>query len=148
MTTGSILLATALLFLVGVYVFRPILVPTHQPLPPSQREDLLAHKEALLNEIKSLDFDFETGKLLEENYQRDRYRLIQQAADILRKIDQLPATGDSVDAQIEAAIAALRGIKPAVKPIAESASPAICKKCSQPTSTNDKFCRNCGEKLA
>ena len=148
MTTGSILLATALLFLVGVYVFRPILAPTHQPLPTTQRDTLLIQKEALLNEIKALDFDFETGQMPEESYQRERYKLIQQAADTLRQLDQLPAETDSVDEQIEAAIAALRGIKPAVKSANSHARPATCTKCSQPISTGDKFCRNCGEKLA
>lgn len=148
MTTGSILLATALLFLVGVYVFRPILAPTSQPLPATQRDALLAQKETLLNAIKSLDFDFETGQMPEETYQRERYKLIQQAADTLRQIDQLPADADTVDAQIEAAIAALRGIKPAVKLIPDDVRPTTCTKCSQPISSGDKFCRNCGEKLA
>ncbi|MGB1253375.1 MAG: hypothetical protein ACPG8W_22370, partial [Candidatus Promineifilaceae bacterium] len=109
-------------------------------------------KEALLNEIKSADFDFETGVTPEQTYQRERYKLVQQAAGILRQIDQLPDETDSIDAQIEAAIKALRGIPPAVN----SPSPAksetknapLCPQCHDPIAQADKFCRGCGEKLA
>ena len=148
MTVGSILLATALLFLVGVYVFRPILAPARFAPPATQKETLLAQKDALLTEIKSLDFDFETGATSEESYQRERYKLVQQAAQILRQADQLPDTLGTVDEQIEAAIRALRGIGPAVTVVAEKSTSATCPKCSQPISTDDQFCRKCGEKLA
>ena len=143
MTVGSILLATALLFLVGVYVFRPILTPSRYIPPATLKEKMLARKDALLINIRALDFDFETGKLAEATYQRERYNLVQQAADILYELDRLPEETNSVDDQIEAAIAALRGISPAVKTVA-----VTCSKCSHSISERDKFCRNCGEKLA
>lgn len=138
MTTGSILLAVALLLLVGVYVFRPILTPLRRPSLPSQKETLLAQKDALLAAIKTLDLDHETDKIPTAQYEHERIQLKQSAADVLRQIDQLPDKTDDVDAQIEAAIAALR---------AGTRAATACPNCAVTVTDGDKFCRECGSAL-
>lgn len=141
MTLGSILLATALLLLVGVMVARPLLVNRQSaPLPITPRDRLLAEKEALLTQIRALDFDFETGKTPEAAYQQDRLRLMQQAAEKLRELDKLPQE-ESVEARIEAAVTALRGGQP------EAADAPVCPSCGEGVAADDKFCRVCGERL-
>ncbi len=139
MTVGSILLAVALLLLVVVYIFRPILSSPPQQTPPTQKERLQAQKTAIVNQIKTLDLDFDTGKIPAEQYEQERAQLKQAAAETLRQIDQLPAIAeDDTDAQIEAAVAALRG-----KPV-----PALaCPNCGEAVAADDKFCRACGESL-
>ena len=143
MTIGSILLATALLLLVGVLVLRPLLMgDAPASLPLTERERVSAEKEALLTEIRQLDFDHETGKLPDETYQRERLVLMQAAAEKLRVLDGLPEV-KGVDARIEAAVAAFRGVRqePAV------ATVLACPNCGEAVSADDKFCRACGEKL-
>ena len=135
MTVGSILLAVALLLLVGVYVFRPILTPSRRPSAPSQKETLLAQKDALIAQIKVLDLDHDMGKIPTTQYEHERIQLKQAAADTLRQIDQLPDKSNDIDAQIEAAIAALR------------ANAVTCPNCAASITASDKFCRECGEAL-
>ena len=101
MTTGSILISIALLLVVGLFVARPFLLPTTPPKPISKREQLEAEKEALLARIRALDFDAETDKQADEEWQGEREFLMQKAAGVLRQLDEVEDT----DAAIEAAIA-------------------------------------------
>ena len=88
----AILLALALLILAGVFVTRPLWMPhaTEEPKQAlSRREALEAEKAVLLDEIRALDFDHETGKIPEAVYQQQRQRAVQQAAEILQQLDTL-----------------------------------------------------------
>jgi hypothetical protein len=101
MTTGSILLAIALLLIVGLFVFRPFLLPSPPSEMISDRERLEAEKEAYLARIHALDFDMETGKQNSAEWQDEREFLMQKAADVLRQLDET----EDVESAIEAAIA-------------------------------------------
>lgn len=94
----------------------------------SRMEDLLARREAIYATIRELDFDFETGKLTEEDYRAQREVWVEQGVLVLKELDALRESGAYVpapegstpipraglsdgaelDAQIEAAIAARR----------------------------------------
>lgn len=152
MTAGSILLATALLLVVGLYVFRPILTPS-RTLQATQRDTLVAQKEALLDQIRALEFDHETGKVLDDDFQARRTDLVTQAADTLRQIDTLPES-NSVDEQIEAAIARLRNNVTQSPPttlkqatLTPKAETRFCTQCGKSAQSTDKFCANCGSEL-
>ena len=134
MTIGSILFGVALLVLVGAYVFRPMFAPAHLQHPLSQKEQWLAEKDALIAEIKTLDFDHETGKLPDDYYAAQRDKLKLAAADALRQATIAPAHTSDLEAQIEAAIAAIRATPSGQK----------CPHCQQPVAKDDKFCRECG----
>lgn len=118
MPLGSIFAAIAVLLLAAVYIMRPFFKPdvSGSDLPTPQ-DDLLAQKEALLEQIRSLEFDHDTGKLPDEEYHEQRADLVQQAADILRQIDALDSAESSttpsadLDDQIEAAVARRRKTK-------------------------------------
>ena len=101
MTTGSILIGIALLLIVGLFIARPFLVPVSEPKPISKRELLEAEKEAILARIRALDFDAETDKQADEEWQGEREFLMQKATDILRQLEEV----EDSDAAIEAAIA-------------------------------------------
>lgn len=167
MSTGSILLGLALLMLVLLFVGRPFLqrAPvTARPRTDGQR--LLAQKEAMLAEIMALDFDYETGKLPEEVYRPQRAAMVAETATILAQLDTLPEM-TAMDADIEAAIAQLRGQATAVSSVtpiaaapaaATAAVPAIstggnghnrfCTQCGAAIDPGDKFCAYCGHKLS
>jgi hypothetical protein len=124
MGPGSILLGVALMLVVALYVGRPFLRGKgEQQEALSAREALLAHKEALLDQIRTLDFELETGKMPEEEYQRQRAPLLQEAASVLKELDDLaaeqPGNGATrhaardVEDDIEAAIAAARATQTA-----------------------------------
>lgn len=156
MTLGSILLSVALLVVVGTFIARPVLLrqltPTAKPQTP--RQALLAQKEALLEQIRTLEFDYETGKVTEADYQAERQSLVVQAAEALQGLDQLNASS-TVDDEIESAIASLRQTTTepkAIEPVPPEATTApkatkqakFCHQCGEKRDTNDKFCAYCG----
>jgi hypothetical protein len=121
-TLGSFLLAVALLVVVGLFIIRPLLSPPAEIIDPVTRRDLLeAEKEAILEQIRSLDFDYDTGKLPESEYKEQREALVGQAAAVLQQLDELapaatPAPALATNGEraaslddIEAAVAQLRG---------------------------------------
>lgn len=169
MTIGSILLGSALLLLVGLYVAQPLLKPEkRRRIRRTRHEALVTQKEAVLTEIKALEFDYETGKLLEDDYNRNREALVAEATLVLQELDELeekrtpagpvPAPVQSAgvrDADIEAAIALRR-----VRPSKEEMKPAViaagsgkngkthfCPQCGRQVDPDDKFCVECGHQL-
>ncbi|MCO5186140.1 MAG: hypothetical protein M9928_23075 [Anaerolineae bacterium] len=119
MSLGSIFAALAVLLLAAVYIMRPFFKPdvSESDLLPTPYDDLLTQKEALMEQIRALEFDHDTGKLPDEEYNEHRADLVQQAADVLRQIDAMdsaestPATASDIDEQIEAAVARRRKTK-------------------------------------
>lgn len=97
---GSLLLALALLVIVGIFVLRPLLAPAPAVTrrTPGRREALESEKEALLARIRVLDFDHETGTLPDEDHARLRQRLVAAAANVLRELDALEAASPAASA--------------------------------------------------
>jgi hypothetical protein len=177
MTIGSILLGLALLTLVGLYISRPLLAPATRKRRQSSYSELQALKESYLTQIRSLDFDYSTGKIPEENYQQQRTELMAGATDVLRRMDALeeaampagpapdeqpePALSEAdIDADIEAAVYRMRqshlapasaGSEPdavtPVAPAARSGETKYCPQCGHGADPGDKFCVNCGTEL-
>ncbi len=142
MTTGSLLLGFALFLVVLLFLARPFLAVQGQTaVSPTPRQQLLAQKASLLDDIHALDFDHETGKVPTAVYQPQRQQLIETAAVILQQLDQLATTPDyqQRDAEIEAAIAKLRQTR--------TPSAHFCPQCGQPIHAGDKFCAACGHQI-
>ena len=133
MTTGTLLFAVAMLLLAGIFVAKPLLEPQKRVVQTSERKSLLAQKEALLTELEALEFDFESGKLPEQMYVRERFELVEETADILRQLDILKDT-DNRDKAIETAIMEIR-----------NANKVACTACAKLIDKEANFCSFCGE---
>jgi hypothetical protein len=173
MTIGSLFFSIALLGLVGLYVARPLLQPRFRRRRISSHERLLAEKEAILYQIQSLDFDYETGKLTESTYQQQREILMSEARSILIQLDEVEATGakatkvsgttpatsasSEIDSDIESAVTTLRkqhtqldssqdGREPVTTGTSSSKNGGseYCSSCGKPLDQGDKFCAFCG----
>lgn len=137
MDIGSVFLILALLILVGLFVSKPLFERRAiQVSSLSDREDhdlshLLAERDRILNALQEMDFDYNLGKIPEEDYPAQRAALVQRGAEVLRQLDEYTATGsmDEVDARLEAAIAARR---------AASAHPST----AQPVSSGEQEARS------
>lgn len=142
MTTGSILLGISLLLIVGLFIARPFLLPTPRPPRLTSRQSLLAEKEALLGQIRLLDFDAETGKQLPEEYTAERELLMQRATAVLAQLEET----EDLEAAIEAAVARLRlEIEPQSKP--KPVAVNFCPQCGTAVKPDNKFCVQCGAAL-
>ena len=160
MSIGSILLGLSLLIIVILILAQPFWAqPEHEPRPRSRKQQLLLQKEAVLEEIRALDFEYDTGKLPEEDYQPQRTALMAIATATLKALDELgtAAPEDDVAAQIEAAITRVRAQRQApAQPVMTAPPTAVptngqkifCTQCGTPVDASDKFCAACGSKIA
>ena len=93
MDIASLLLGLALLLVVVFIVARP-LIESHElrQREPGPADDLWYERERILLALRDLDFDYATGKLLDDDYLAPRAELVAQGAAILRQLDALGAS--------------------------------------------------------
>jgi NADH pyrophosphatase NudC (nudix superfamily) len=171
MTPGSILLGAALVVLVGLFLARPFLLSSSQQRKRmTVQEALLAQKESLLAQIQILEFDFETGTVPEQDFNEQRKQLVDEAAAVLKKLDEVAVkrstagSTDMIDTEIEAAVTRLRQTpapapalhvpQPSSPDIQTASQPAptigrvkFCTQCGQSLDAGDRFCAHCGSKV-
>lgn len=123
---------------VSYFVAAPILQSRRLQFKPDSNHkanDLIERKEAIYAAIKDIEFDYQMGKLSEEDFQALRQQYKEEAVGLLKKIDQVQRRpGKS------------RG-KAASQKNAEAASPKFCWNCGEAINRGDKFCANCGSAL-
>lgn len=116
MPIGSLLAGLAILLLAGLYIAKPLIRPRHAPRPtPTREEDLTVQKDAILQHIRDLEFDHDTGKVPDDAFAAQRAALVAEAAELMRQIDahnsaELPRKSGAIDDEIEAAVARLRRV--------------------------------------
>lgn len=149
------------------YVIWPFLTSKVSPYHVENDEliELITRKDGLMAAIKDLEFDFQVGKISEEDYQRFDARLRRQAIAYMQQIEKISPEVAGMDASIEAEINRYRRTinghgkptqsapKPAMSPTPEtvghlSGSARYCTTCGEAVSPNHKFCANCGEPVA
>jgi hypothetical protein len=122
--------------------------------------ELLGRKDATLQAIKDLEFDFRVGKMSQEDYQRIDQRLRRQAIGLMQQIEKVAPESASLDKQLESIIAQFRQTSPpptlssapapnapaSVPPTDHTSSgPArFCTECGKPIEAGHKFCAFCG----
>jgi len=169
------------LLIVGTFafVFRPLVEAKDTNWSRSQAvtaalsvDELVARRDAIYAALKDAEFDRETGKLSEEDYQIVRARYMAEAAQVLRQLDRLaPEAEAALDAEIERAVARLRSddqqdsapdeysadlveavdaeIALLIKHTSGAEAHALaCPDCGQPYQPGDVFCPACGASLA
>lgn len=115
MDAGSIFLILALALIVGLFIARPFfksqVIPGGVNAEDSHaRSALLAERDRMLMALQELDFDHRLGKIPEEDYPAMRAELMQTAAQVLRRLDEMGGGQESGDFEdrIEEVIAARR----------------------------------------
>ncbi|MFN8412831.1 MAG: zinc ribbon domain-containing protein [Anaerolineales bacterium] len=168
MEISSILLILAVIILVGVYLYAPLMARARRVRDGESHEisSLKAERDRVINSLQELDFDHNLGKIPSEDYPAQRAALLQRGADILRQLDELaPAISSSRNAEsrIENAAAAARADASAQtaeindedlesmimarRKQHSSKSAGFCPKCGKPVLVVDKFCPSCGKSL-
>ena len=96
----------------------------------SKLEDFEARKNELYTAIKDIDFDYQMGKLSEEDYQELRQKYKAEAVELLKRIDAMRQSR-----------------KKRRKGKAAKAGVRFCSQCGAQVGKNDRFCSECGAKL-
>lgn len=148
MDIGSILILVAMVVFVGAFVLRPL----RDQRSVTVREDdhqlshLLAERDRLLNALMELDFDHDMGKISEEAYPGQRASMVENAASVLKQLDELQGGSGAPSDQLEAVIAARKGEKAVDLDDPLEAKIAARRSAKQAPAGGDKFCPNCGSK--
>ena len=131
MQISSLLVGFALLVVAFVYVGHPFF---EKPKKGASRTDKIAQahtRESVLSALRDLDFDFKTGKIVEEDYQVLRAKLLAEAAQFMQ-------AEKKDEEQFEALIQSRR----------KSQSRQLsCPSCGKKIVLGDAFCSTCGTKL-
>jgi double zinc ribbon protein len=149
---GLILLGTA-----SMFVFKPFRErqwPGSKKSAPALR--LEQARTAALTALRDLDFDFQTGKVSEEDHAALREQLVAEAARyVTAETDQ----DDRLEAMIRARKAAATDQKPCPRcggqldattrfcPQCGAEVGMACPSCGKSVKVGDLFCRSCGSKL-
>lgn len=168
MELTAIFLSLAVLILVGMYLYSPFMERRARTVTEEEHElsALMAERDRVISSLQELDFDFRLGKIPVEDYPAQRAFLLQQGADILRKIDVLvPQAGSAQDTEalLEKAIAArradgaakrevtdddLEALIAARRKVRKDKSAGFCPRCGKPVLVTDRFCPSCGKSLS
>src|SRR6185312_203160 len=105
---GYLILAVVVVA-VAAFVLKPLLTSQRQVAVsvPARYADLQARRQYLLQAIRDVDFDFASGKMLDEEYRETRTNYIREAAVVLRDLEK--ETG-GVDEEIDVEILQLRAM--------------------------------------
>lgn len=156
MDISALFFTMAILILVGMYLYAPFIHKKTRRIAEDSHDlsALMAERDRVLSSLQELDFDFNLGKVPEEDYPPQRTNLLQKGADILRRIDEMTggeasAIGEAkkksagkeiADVELEALISARRQTR-------KVAFDGFCPKCGKPVMSTDRFCPACGNAL-
>jgi hypothetical protein len=111
-------------------------------LEETQWDLLQRKKDVVLANIQDLDFEYKCGKLSAEDHKRIRGELTAEVAGVYADIDRIESDQD-LDALIRTEVAVRRGKSARTKP-----QTTTCPNCGHANTNKNKFCSECGTKLA
>ncbi len=151
---------------ITVLVIAYVTAPLWRPRKPLVETDdtpltaLIERKDATLRAIKEVEFDYQMGKLSEEDFERDNVRLRHQAIALIRHIEELAPDAGELDTQLETLIAQQREVSDSASgngaDVAEAetepevlleAEKIFCPTCGALAAPDDNFCATCGAPL-
>ena len=132
-------------------VLQPVLRPTGRetlPLEPVDPEE--TPKGIALTALKEIEFDKETGKLSDADYEFLKGKYTAAALDALRHEPE-KAASDDIEAMIAAKVRALRSASAAIPSDASTLPPGsnpTCTTCGPRPEPEAIFCSSCGLRLS
>ncbi len=138
-----VFVACAFLALVAI-VYVVYVQPDTTPVPASDPQlDYLLEKKAVLYEnLRDLNLDYRMGKLSDVDYQRLKHQCQFEIGGVMAQIESHQVSSSARAAPMPRGAAEPR--VPSPPPTRER----ICSRCGAANSLPNKFCGECGEKLA
>jgi len=153
MQLASVFLLLIVFLLVALYVALPFVRRVRGVRGVDQAlSALLTERDRVLTALQELDFDNSLGKIPAEEYPSQRAVLVQRGAEILRQLDERPATAmkpaatsnilapAASDDDFEDLIAKRRSKR-------NGKTGGFCPQCGKPVLLSDQFCPKCGHSL-
>lgn len=119
-----------------------------------QVEELVARRANLLQSLRDIEFDHETGKLTDADFEHLQKRYERQAVRVMRELDDLHGGRgweSAIDEQLAERLAQIERRRQAEKAPAGPAAPAVamiaCPECGKDMESDARFCSQCGTTL-
>jgi uncharacterized protein YlaI len=112
------------------------------PVDITPQGDLKRRRLVLYENLQDLDFEFQSGKISQNDYEALRQSYLAEAAELMMTAKELQKLGEE-DAVIEREVAARRAQRRA-RMIEEY----VCPKCGYENPVPVKFCGECGSSIA
>lgn len=138
-----VLMAVSFVVFVGEPFFRRASIRRPGSSERPELEQLSLQKETLYTAIRDLDFDFQTSKVDEADYQELRHQLEGEALQVLRALDAIDPLM-MLDEEIERQILSLRQSSSSS---AHLPSQSVCPTCQAALQGGENFCPFCGHSL-
>ena len=134
MDLGAVLIGLAMLVISAPFVAKPFREARRNKSakPVVKHIDPDEQRLAVLSALRDLDFDFQVGKVSEEDYASLRARLVAEAAQYL---PSRCCAQDDKDDEIEALLQARKASK---------AKAPVCSHCGELIESGIRFCPRCG----
>lgn len=155
----AILFLIALLLTVALYLATPLIDNRPHGVAQETQEvsSLLAEQERLLNALQELDFDYQLGKIPEEDYPAQRADLVRKGAEVIKQLDSLAPSRPPVRAMQEAGYVLqseaqltdddIESMLASRRKGRKTKSAGFCPRCGKSVLVTDQFCPNCGKAL-
>jgi hypothetical protein len=146
---AAVLVGALVLWLVLQPLIRPGAPrrPVFEPVDPEETPKGIA-----LSALKEIEFDRETGKLSDTDYQFLKAKYTAAALEALRQEPESERAGigsDNVEAMIAAKVRALRSASAFTSsdPISAPSTPLACSSCGPRPEPDAVYCSSCGRRL-
>lgn len=144
-------LAAAVVGLAVIWlVLQPVLRPSgRRALPPEPVDPEETPRGIALTALKEIEFDRETGKLSDADYQYLKGKYTALALDAMRQESEEAASAD-IEAMVAAQVRALRSASAAIPsdaPSLPSGSNPSCTTCGPRPEPDAIFCSSCGRRM-
>ncbi len=155
------ILAAIIVLGILAFIAYPLFTAPREELAetPDALDSLLSQRDAEYDAIRDLDFDFQMGKLSQNDYATMREKYKGRAAVALQQIDAIG--GNGAGTPVEEQVAQLRATRHAAPPADDAiereiarmragkstASDLRCANCGTPYHAGDEFCAKCGIRL-
>jgi hypothetical protein len=141
------IIATAAVLIIGVFVYTLFIRPQDLPAPePESPTKYLEERKATIYEnLRDLQFEYRVGKLSDQDYQTTKTDIQKELALVLAEIDRLAGKSPAKEAPApKPAAKAAAAPKTAAKVAEASGSGITCPSCGAQLPTPMKFCGECG----
>ncbi len=146
----NLLIVITLGVILLVYVIIPLTKKKYQlafvPFNKTNQKEikLLERKNELLGALKEIEFEYQLGKLSEEDYNNLKNDYEMNALSVLKELDHK----DNGNSEMEDIESEIREFRSKMKPgLGQEMNLNYCSKCGAKLSNEFKFCSNCGKSL-
>ncbi|HET7011422.1 MAG TPA: zinc ribbon domain-containing protein [Anaerolineales bacterium] len=145
MDVATVLVIAAMVILAAAFVTRPLARDEGRAVNEDERDlsALYAEQDQVLSLLYDLDTDYAMGKILPEDYERQRAEQVTRGAEVLKEIDRLATRRppgsppeDMLETRLETEVARIR------ERLVTSAG--YCGNCGNALTAGDRFCARCG----